>query len=72
VTWVAAAAGGIRPNADLGFDVPARIGAGWRGYSALTGGTNYGGEDLTQETFASAGQYRLLAASTGINHQDPV
>lgn len=71
VTWTAASGGTIRPTADLTFDVPAGATvAGWRGFSASTGGTNYGGADLTEETFAAAGQYKLLAASTGILHTD--
>ncbi|HHV41480.1 MAG TPA: hypothetical protein GXX72_01340 [Clostridiaceae bacterium] len=71
VTWTAASGGTIRPNADLVFDVPAGATvAGWRGFSAATTGTNYGGEDLTAETFAGAGQYKLLAANTGILHNN--
>ena len=55
---------------DLTFDVPSGVTVGgWRGYSASTGGTNYGGADLTNESFASQGEYTLLAASSGINHQ---
>lgn len=73
VTWTAASDGTIRPTADLTFDVPAGATvAGWRAYSALTAGTNYGGADLTQETFAGQGEYTLLSASTGILHQDSV
>lgn len=70
VTWTAASGDGlIRPNANLVFDIPAGVTVGgWRGYSALSGGTNYGGQDLTQEAFANAGTYTLLAASTGIDH----
>ena len=60
----------IRPSADLVFDVPAGATvAGWRGFSAATGGTNYGGEALTSETFNNAGQYKLIASETGILHQ---
>ncbi len=69
VTWTAASGGTVRPNADLTFDVPAGTTvAGWRGYSALTAGTDYGGEALTQEAYASQGTYQLTAAQTGINH----
>ena len=68
VTWTAAVAGTIRPNADLTFNVPAGTVGGWRGFSALTLGTNYGGQDLTNEVFAAPGQYKLLAAGTGILH----
>ncbi|MFF4779401.1 hypothetical protein ACFY05_41960 [Microtetraspora fusca] len=67
--WTASASGVIRPSADLVFDIPAGATvAGWRGYSAITAGTNYGGADLTAQNFASAGTYTLLAASTSINH----
>lgn len=69
VTWTAASGGTVRPTADLVFNVPAGATvAGWRGFSAASGGTNYGGADLTQETYTNAGEYKLLAASTGILH----
>lgn len=56
----------VRPGADLDFDVPAGVTVGgWRGYSALAAGTDWGGDVLTQEVYAGAGTYRLLAASTG-------
>ena len=71
VTWEPASGGTIRPNADLTFDVPAGKVKGWRGFSAEEVGTNYGGADLTEETFAAAGQYKLLSASTGILHSTP-
>ena len=72
VTWTAASDGLIRPTADLDFGVNTGVTvAGWRGHSALTGGTNYGGADLSPEVFNQAGEYRLLAASTSITHQAP-
>ena len=72
VIWTTASDGVIRPTTDLVFDIPASTTvAGWKGFSASTGGTDYGGADLTQETFAGAGQYKLLAASTGIKHENP-
>jgi len=68
-TWTTASAGLIRPNADKVFNVPSGATvAGWRGYSASSAGTNYGGEDLTEQEFATAGTYTLLAASTAIDH----
>ena len=71
ITWTTASGGTIRPNADLVFDIPAGVTvAGWSGYSALTGGTDYGGEDLTNEAFTNAGQYKLLASGTGILHNN--
>jgi hypothetical protein len=67
--WTAAAAGLVRPTADMVFNVAAGdVVAAWRGYSALTGGTDYGGADVAQKTFANPGTYTLLAASTGIDH----
>lgn len=73
VTWTAAAAGSISPTADTTFDVPAGATVGgWRGYSALTLGTDYGGADLTHEVFAGQGTYQLLAAGTAINHNQAV
>lgn len=69
VTWTDTADGLSRPSGNLTFDIPAGATvAGWRGYSASSGGTDYGGEDLTDESYASQGTYVLLAAQTGINH----
>ena len=69
VTWAAPTGGLIRPNADLVFDVPAgETVGGWRGFSALSAGTNYGGDDLDPEVYTNAGTYTLLAASTSIDH----
>lgn len=71
VTWAAAANGLVRPRGDLVFDVPAGATvAGWRGYSAARGGTDYGGASVTQEDYAEQGEYTLLAGATSINH-DP-
>ncbi|TDE40490.1 hypothetical protein E1295_31825 [Nonomuraea mesophila] len=70
VTWETAVNGLIRPDADLPFSIPSGATvAGWRGYSQLAaGGTDYGGEDLTPQPFATAGTYTLLAASTSVDH----
>ncbi len=69
VTWTSPVNGLIRPNADRVFSVAAgAVVAGWRGYSALTGGTDYDGAALTQVTFNNAGTYTLTAAATGIDH----
>jgi hypothetical protein len=70
VTWTAATAGLVRPTANLVFNVPSgSTVAGWRGFSALTSGTNYGGHTLTSVgPYASDGTYTLTAASTGIDH----
>lgn len=69
VVWTAASGGVIRPTIDLVFNVPAGgVVAGWRGYSAAVGGTDYGGADVTLETFAAQKTYRLLSTLTSINH----
>lgn len=69
VTWTRTN-GLLRPSADLVFTTEASdVVAGWRGFSALSGGTNYGGAAVTQRTYSNPGQFRLLAASTSITHQ---
>jgi hypothetical protein len=74
VTWSAGGTGAdadgtVRPTADLDFDIPAGVDVdGWQGYSALTGGTAYGITALTLESYAAQGTYKLLAASTAVNH----
>lgn len=69
VTWTLPSDGVIRPTSDLTFPVPAGATvAGWRGYSAFSGGTDYEGADLTPEGYAGQGTYTLLAAGTGIRH----
>jgi hypothetical protein len=70
VTWTGTAT--KAPSANLLFTVGAGAQvAGWRGFSALTGGTNYGGAVLTTRNYTNAGTYELLAASTNINHTAP-
>lgn len=71
VTWTEAPASGvgtIRPNADLTFDIPAGAEvAGWRGFSADSGGTNYGGADFTEaESYTNAGEFKLIGSQTGV------
>lgn len=69
VTWVAVDNGLIRPNGNLVFTTESGdVVAAWRGYSALTAGTDYGGEAVTQVTYSNPGTYTLLAASTSIDH----
>lgn len=57
----------VRLTVDETFQVPAGIVAGWRGFSASSGGIDYGGEDLTPEVYAAPGEYLLTGASTGYN-----
>ena len=69
VTWTTSSSGLIRPTADLVFDIPSGATVtNWRGFSASTGGTAYGGGALTSTAFAAQGTYTLLAASSGIQH----
>jgi hypothetical protein len=68
-SWTTEMDGQIRLSSNRLFTVPAgSTVAGWRGFSALTGGTDYDGGALTPETYANAGTYELTAAQTGINH----
>jgi 2',3'-cyclic-nucleotide 2'-phosphodiesterase (5'-nucleotidase family) len=68
VTWTTAADGLIRPTANLVFDMTSGQNvSGWRGYSAATGGTNYGGAALTSTTFSNPGTYTLQASDTAID-----
>jgi hypothetical protein len=61
------AAGVKTPSNHLLFNVPAGATvAGWRGYSALTGGTDYDGKAVTSTPFTNAGTYNLLNSLTNI------
>lgn len=67
VTFTDAGAGLIRPDANLTFNIPADATvAGWRTYSAVTAGTNYGGEDLSPEVYLTQGTYVLLSSLTAV------
>ena len=67
VTWTGA--GSIKnPSANLTFTgTPSTPIDEWRGFSALTGGTDYGGAALTGTGFDSSGNFTLLAASTNFD-----
>lgn len=68
VSWTAAVDGIIRPTADLSFNIPAgSTVAKWIAYAA-NGTTVYNIGDLTPEVYAGQGEYKLLAASSGISH----
>jgi hypothetical protein len=72
VTWAAASGGVRRPTADLAFNIPAStIVGGWHGFTASSGGTDYGGDALTQETFVGQGQYTLSKTTTGLKADVP-
>lgn len=66
VTWEADGTGVQRPTVDETFAIAAgEIVGGWRGYSALAAGTDYGGDDLPNESYTGAGTYALKGAETG-------
>lgn len=65
VTWTAPSGGLIRPSADLTFNIPAGgVVDEWRGFSAASGGTDYGGEVLTEEVYGGQGTYILESTLT--------
>ncbi len=68
VAWTAAAAGRTPLAGDETFSIPAGFTvAGWRGFTAASGGTNHGGADLPAEPFPNGGEYVLLAVNTAID-----
>lgn len=72
VRWTEADDGTIRPKTDLTFNIPPGCTiAGWRGFSAASGGTDFGGADLAREQFYQQGEFVLLAAQTSIHHGGP-
>lgn len=69
ITWTTPVGGLIRPTADLLFNVPAGANvASWQCFNAVTAGTSFGGSSLLEENFTSQGEYKLLAAASGIAH----
>lgn len=69
VTWVDDGTGVSRPNGNLVFTTDTGdVVDEWRGFSASSGGTDYGGQALTEKTYSNPGTYTLLAASTSITH----
>jgi len=73
-TWVTTGGDGIMNLANNRvFNVPANTTVGgWRAYSLVSGGVNYGGKDLVNEEFTAQGTYTLLAAQTSITIANPV
>jgi hypothetical protein len=73
VTWTGS--GATRsPNGNLTFNIPAGGQVqSWRGFSASSGGTDYGGATLASPsgTYGNAGTFTLLAASTSFTVQAP-
>lgn len=69
VSWTSASDGLVRPTEDLVFTMSTgQDVAGWKGYNAETDGVSYGGASLGSVTFNNPGEYTLVAAQTGIDH----
>lgn len=67
ITMAAAAAGAISITTDETFDVPAGATVNYVAYyTALTGGTLKAYDDVTEETYGSAGQYVLDSSTFNI------
>jgi hypothetical protein len=68
VTWAAASGGNVITSASVTFDVPAGTTIRDMGlWSALTGGTFYGGDALSSpETYGAQGTYALTTATVTI------
>lgn len=69
-TFNAASAGSRALNADVTFDVPAITVQYVCFWTAVTAGTFYGCHDVTDETYAAQGQYKLLATGTSLSITD--
>jgi hypothetical protein len=67
-SWSAAVDGVADLAADIDFDVPGTTISGWRGYSALTGGTNYGGKNFSTKSTVGQGVFTLRATDVSIRH----
>jgi hypothetical protein len=69
VTWVDDGNGVSRPSGNLVFTTEAGdVVDEWRGFSASSGGVDYGGAAVTERTYSNPGTYTLNAAQTSINH----
>ncbi len=70
VTFNSATNGARALNADVTFDVPACT-VQYVGYwTAQTGGTFLGSDEVTHEAFADQGEYKLLASGTSLSISD--
>lgn len=67
-TWDAAASGSVAIGDAVGpFDVPAGTSVQYVGFwSAATGGTFYGSDQVTTEVFGSQGTYTLTAGTVAL------
>jgi hypothetical protein len=68
ITWNAAASGAIDDSSNgIVFDIPAGSDVTHCGFwSAVSGGTFYGSDDVTTESFTGQGQYTLTDADIAL------
>lgn len=71
VTWDGPTSGDgkLEPDSNLVFEMTSGdVVAGWRGYSAASAGTEYGGKDFgSNATFGNDGQFTVNASGTFID-----
>jgi len=73
VSWGPPSGGVIRSLGNLIFDVPAGTTvAGWRGFSALSGGVSYGCKSVEEEVFDTQSQCVLAKGSLAVRHESPL
>ena len=70
ISWEAASEGAIVPTGDVTFDVPSGSVVSKVAYYS-TGGDKLGEDEVTNETFAEEGQYKLRAVWVSISLIDP-
>jgi hypothetical protein len=67
ITWNAASAGNLDSSNAPVFDVPASTTVSFVGFwSAITAGTFYGSDDVTDEVYGAQGTYTLTDADLSI------
>lgn len=68
IAWGAASAGQINASAIVDIDIPASTTVTYVGlWSAATGGTFYGSDDIPAEAFGAAGTLRINSAEIDLN-----
>lgn len=68
VAWSAASAGSMAASADVTISIPGSTTVTYVGlWSALTGGTFYGSDAITSETFGADGSLDVTAATIDLN-----
>jgi len=68
IAWGAASAGQINATGTVDISIPGSTTVSYVGlWSAVTGGTFYGSDDIAAETFAAAGTLRINSAEIDLN-----